>query len=219
MNLRHPAVPWILPFAVFIALIALQSVVPVPIGLRLALPLAAILAVSTPVLRTPPTAPLLSILLGIAVFFIWVGPDVILPGWHHFLLFDNPITGHPAGNTPPASKSDPLFLSLRIATSVIAVPILEELFWRGWLMRWFIDGKDFNRIPLGTYAPSAFWFVAALFALEHGSFWDVGLITGVIFNWWMIRTKNLWDCILMHAATNAALAAYVVLGDHWQYWL
>jgi membrane protease YdiL (CAAX protease family) len=47
----------------------------------------------------------------------------------------------------------------------------------------------------------------------------VGLITGVIYNWWMIRTKSLWDCILMHAVTNGALAWYVLAHDQWQYWL
>ncbi len=216
---RHPALPWVLPFAVFVAMLAIQSVIPIPAPIKLAASLAAIFAVSLPVLRGAPSKPVLSILLGLAVFVLWVGPDVVVPNWHHFFLFDNGIVGHPAGNTPPASKNDPLFLIFRIAISVIAVPILEELFWRGWLMRWLIDSNDFTRIALGTYAPAAFWLVAVLFASEHGSFWDVGLLTGIVYNWWMVRTRNLWDCILMHAVTNAALAAYVVIGGHWQYWL
>ncbi len=219
MNTRHPAIPYVLPFAVFMALLGLQSLFAVPAPVRLLVCLAVIAAVSFPALRGGPSKPLLSILVGLAVFFVWVGPDVLFPNWHHFILFDNALVGHPAGNTPPASKSDPVFLFFRIAISVIAVPILEELFWRGWLMRWLIDGNDFTRVALGTYAPSAFWIVAALFASEHGSFWDVGLLTGIIFNWWMIRTRNLWDCIIMHAVTNGVLAAYVVLGGHWQYWL
>jgi CAAX prenyl protease-like protein len=219
VNLRHPAVPYVLPFAVFIALLALQTVFPVPVAVRLVIYLAAIAAVSLPVLRVAPSRPLQSILIGIAVFFIWVAPDIVRPGWHHLILFDNPITGHPTGSTPTAMRTDALFLFFRIAISVVAVPILEELFWRGWLMRWLIDSDNFTRVPLGKYAPQAFWAVAALFALEHGSFWDVGLVTGVIFNWWMVRTRNLWDCILMHAVTNGVLAAYVVIGGHWQYWL
>lgn len=202
------------------ALLAVQSAVgPLPASLRFAVSMAAILAVSLPVLRVGPSKPLLSILLGLAVFVLWVGPDVLVPSWHHFFLFDNGVVGHPAGNTPPAWKGDPVFLVFRLAVSVIAVPILEELFWRGWLMRWLIDGNDFTRVALGTYAPAAFWIVAVLFASEHGSFWDVGLATGIIFNWWMIRTRNLWDCIIMHAVTNAALGAYVIVGGHWQYWL
>lgn len=199
--------------------LALQQVAPVPVWVRLIASLAAILAVSLPALKGGPSKPLQSILLGVAVFVIWVGPDFLVPSWHHFILFDNSVMGHPAGNTPPASKGDPMFLLLRIAVSVIAVPILEELFWRGWLIRWLINSEHFENVPLGQYAPMAFWVTAALFASEHGSFWDVGLVTGVIYNWWMIRTRNLWDCILAHAVTNGVLAAYVVLAGQWQYWL
>ncbi len=217
--LKHPAVPWVLPFGVFVGLLALQSAMPVPVWVRLVLSLAAILLVSRPVLRGGPSKPVLSILLGLAVFVIWVGPDLISPAWRHFILFDNALVGHPAGNTPPASKGDPMFLFLRIAVSVIAVPILEELFWRGWLMRWLIDSNDFEKVALGAFTPLAFWATAALFASEHGPFWDVGLVTGVIYNWWMMRTRNLWDCILAHAVTNGALGAYVVLAGQWQYWL
>lgn len=223
LSFRHRAVPYVLPFAVFIALLVIQSVVPVPVSLRFIVSMGVILAVSLPALRGSASQPILSILLGLAVFFIWIGPDLISPNWHHFILFDNAIMGHPAGSTPPASKSDPVFLVFRIAISVIAVPILEELFWRGWLMRW-LSIRDHHREYFTDFAPGhctpvAFWAVAVLFAVEHGSYWDVGLVTGVVFNWWMMRTRNLWDCILMHAATNAALAAYVVIGGHWQYWL
>jgi uncharacterized protein len=178
-----------------------------------------ILAVSREPLRGRPSKPLLSILIGVAVFAIWVAPDRMAPWWHHLAVFDNAVVGSPAGNTPPASKSDPVFLLFRIAISAIAVPILEELFWRGWLMRWIIDPQNFEKVPLGTYATGAFWIVAVLFASEHGSFWDVGLLAGIIYNWWMIRTRNLWDCILAHAVTNGILAAYVIVAGQWQYWL
>jgi CAAX prenyl protease-like protein len=216
---RHPAVPYVFPFLIFIALLALQQIVPVPAWVRFAVSMAAILIVSRPALRGAPSKPFLSILVGIAVFIIWIAPDLISPAWHHTLLFDNAVVGHPAGNTPPASKNDPIFLFFRIAISVIAVPVLEELFWRGWLMRWIIDSNHFERVPLGAYAPAAFWVVALLFASEHGSFWDVGLLAGVVFNWWMVRTRNLWDCILAHAVTNGILAVYVIGAGQWQYWL
>ena len=215
---RHPAVPYILPFLVFIGLLALQQVTPVPAWLRFAVSIAAILAVSMIPLRGGPSKPLLSILVGIAVFIVWIAPDLIAPWWHHTIPFDNPMW-RPIATTPLPSRTDPWFLLPRVAISVIAVPILEELFWRGWLMRWVIDSNDFERVPLGTFAPAAFWLTALLFASEHGPFWDVGLAAGIVYNWWMIRTRNLWDCILAHAVTNAVLAAYVILAGQWQYWL
>jgi CAAX prenyl protease-like protein len=209
---------YVLPFAVFMGLLALQQVVPVPTWLRFILPLVAIAAVSRDVLGVRFVSPLLSIALGVAVFVIWVGPEVVLPGYHHFWLFSNSVLGHPDSTATAAQKSDVPFIVFRVLVSVIAVPILEELFWRGWMVRWLID-RDFERVPLGAYDAQAFWITAALFASEHGSFWDVGLITGVIYNAWMLRTKSLWDCILMHAVTNACLAWYVLTYDKWMYWL
>jgi len=200
-------------------MLAVQRYVPIPAPARFFISIGAIVAVSREPLSGRPSSPLMSILLGFAVFAIWIGPDVIAPAWRTSFLFNNPVVGHPDGNTPPDLKDDAMFLAFRIAISVIAVPILEELFWRGWLMRWLIDGDDFRRVPLGKYAPMAFWVTALLFAAEHGSFWDVGLVTGAIYNWWMVRTRNVWDCIIAHAVTNAALAAWVAAAGQWQYWL
>lgn len=209
---------YVLPFGIFIAFLALQQVVPVPQWIRFAVPLIAIAAISREALGTRLVNPLASIGLGIAVCVMWVGPEILFPGYHQGWLFSNGVLGHPVSTATAAQKSDTIFIVFRILTSVITVPILEELFWRGWLMRWIVD-RDFERIPLGTYDTQAFWVVAALFASEHGSFWDVGLLTGVIYNWWMIRTRSMWDCILMHAVTNGCLAWYVLHYDKWVYWL
>ncbi len=85
-------------------------------------------------------------------------------------------------------------------------------------MRWLID-KDFLSVRLGAYAPLAFYATALLFASEHGPYWDVGLVTGLIYNLWMIRTRSVADCILMHAVTNGVLSAYVLTTANWQYWM
>ena len=85
-------------------------------------------------------------------------------------------------------------------------------------MRWIVNPHNFEKVPLGTFTRSSFWITALLFASEHGSVWDVGLLAGIFYNWWMIRTRNLWDCILAHSVTNGILAAYVIGGGQWQYW-
>jgi hypothetical protein len=85
-------------------------------------------------------------------------------------------------------------------------------------MRWLID-NDFEKVPLGKYAAMSFWVVAVLFASEHGSYWDVGLAAGIIYNWWMVRTRSLGDLILAHAVTNCALSGYVIAAGKWEYWL
>ena len=81
------------------------------------------------------------------------------------------------------------------------------------------SGTYFQRVPLGTFQSRAFWITAVLFALEHGPYWDVGLATGAIYNWWMVRTRSVEDCIWAHAVTNGCLSAFVVSQGRWEYWL
>jgi CAAX prenyl protease-like protein len=200
---------------------AIERVIPVPTQwlypVRFCIVLALILVFSRPYLSFRPKYPLASIVLGVAVFVIWVAPDALF-GYRDSWLFNNSVTGHAASSLPPHLKENLGFMALRSVGSFALVPILEELFWRGWMMRWLID-KEFLKVPLGTYAASAFWIVAALFASEHGPYWEVGLAAGVLYNWWIIRTRNLADCILAHSVTNAVLSAYVLYTGQWQYWL
>lgn len=210
--------PFVLPFAAFFLFLAVQQLLPVPQWLRFVLIGAILLVVSRHVLGLRFVNPAASVLLGVLVFALWIGPDLLFPSYRDFWLFSNGVMGRPVSSMAAGQKADVWFLVFRVLTSVVTVPILEELFWRGWLMRWLID-RNFERVPLGSYTPESFWIVALLFASEHGSYWEVGLAAGVAYNWWMIRTKNLWDCILAHAVTNACLAAYVIGWGQWQYWL
>jgi CAAX prenyl protease-like protein len=172
--------------------------------------------VSRPVLPRGAKQALASVSVGIAVFLIWIGPDVLF-GYRHSWLFANSITGEPVSSAPEALKKSALFICCRLFGCVVVVPILEELFWRGWLMRRLIK-QNFESVPLGTYAPWAFWIVAVLFASEHGPYWEVGLAAGIAYNWWMIRSKSLADCMVAHAVTNALLSIYVLTTGHWEYW-
>ena len=164
-----------------------------------------------------PQRPLASICIGIAVFLLWIAPDVLIPGYRNSPLFSNAIAGHLHSSLQAAELRSPWVLGWRTARAVLIVPIVEELFWRAWLMRWLIN-SDFRRVPLGAYTPVSFWLTAIFFACEHGPYWDVGLITGVIYNLWMIRSKSVADCVLTHAVTNAILCAYVIAIGAWQYW-
>jgi CAAX prenyl protease-like protein len=213
---------FIAPFAAWLGLIAASQY----LGLdpRAAYParvLAAallLLAFSRRLIPWRPRRPGFSILVGAAVFVIWILPELLWPAYRQSWLFNNPLAGGALSALPPESRAGPLFLVFRVAGSALVVPVAEELFWRGWLMRWLIS-REFAAVPLGAYARSAFWISAALFASEHGPYWDVGLAAGVAYNWWVVRTRNLADCILAHAVTNGCLAAYVLLAGAWQYWL
>src|ERR1700686_5233038 len=130
-----------------------------------------------------------SVILGVAVFVIWIGPDLLFPGYRQHWLFQNAILGHIGTPVPEQVIMAPIVLWSRIIRAVVLVPIIEELFWRAWLMRWLIAPR-FKRVPLGAFSPVSFAATAFLFASEHGPYWDVGLAAGLIYNWWMIRTKS-----------------------------
>jgi CAAX prenyl protease-like protein len=212
----------VLPFAVLIILLGLGPYL--GLGPQLAYPLrtvavlAAVLAFSRGVIALRPARPVWSVLVGLAVFAIWIAPDLLWPGYRQFWLFHNPLTGAVPVPLPPAGRPGALYTAFRVVGSVIVVPVVEELFWRAWLMRWLIS-TEIEKVPLGAYAPGAFWITALLFASEHGVYWDVGLAAGIVYNWWMIRRRNLADCIVAHAATNGCLAGWVLLTGRWQYWL
>lgn len=222
MNLRHAAAPFVAPFAIFIAFLALSSHVALPPRLMLGLWLLAgatsLVWFSRGVLDFRCAAPAGSALLGIAVFFLWIAPDGLVPGWRQHWLFQNRLLGAGGVATPAGPYADPLALALRVARAVVLVPLAEELFWRGWLMRWIVN-PNFETVPLGKYQPRAFWITAALFALEHGPYWDVGFLAGAVYNYWMTRTRRLGDLFLAHAVTNACLCAYVILSRRYEYWL
>jgi len=218
---RQATIAYTSPFLAFVVLLGmgrafgwpLQFVYPVQFLIVTAL----LLKVSRPFVSLRPSRPWASIAIGILVFVVWVAPDMLF-GYRHYWLFDNFLTGSAVSSLAPDLQRNWPFLVLRTLTSMALVPILEELFWRGWLMRWLID-TDFQKVPPGTYTPQAFWLVAVLFASEHGPYWEVGLVAGIVYNWWMVRSRSLADCIVAHAVTNALLAVYVVSGGHWQYWL
>jgi CAAX prenyl protease-like protein len=219
---RFPSLPYLAPFLVFVVLLLVAPRLPMdPRGLALlrAVILAAVLWVcARRVVSLRATRWVTSISLGIGVFALWVAPDVFLPAWRGHWLFSNGLTGSVEGVLPEAARHDALILTLRCFRAVILVPIIEELFWRAWLPRWLEDREDFRRIPLGQYTTASFALTALLFASEHGALWDVGLAAGLLYNWWMRRTRSLGDVILAHAVTNACLSAYVIARGSWEYW-
>ena len=219
---KAPWFPYIAPFAVFMGLLALHSVLPLPDLtdqiLRVTVMTAVLWFIARPVIDLRVTHLAATLGIGIAVFIIWIAPDLLIPGYRHFWLFDNAVVGKAATSLADGSKQSWLVLALRMIRAVLIVPIVEELFWRAWLMRWLID-NDFEKVPLGKYAPQSFWLVAVLFASEHGSYWDVGLLAGIVYNWWMVRTRSLGDLILAHAVTNFILSVYVIAYGKWEYWL
>jgi uncharacterized protein len=214
-------IAWVGPFAVFMLWLAVDKWVPLanPVKevVRDVVLVASIVGFSRHLIPRHAAHWMGSIALGLGVFLLWIAPDALLPGWREHWLFQNGITGR-LESSIPAGELTPSMLVLRTMRAALIVPVVEELFWRGWLPRWLQDTR-FERIPLGTYSTFAFWATAVLFALEHGPYWEVGLACGLLFNWWMRRTRSLGDLMLTHAVTNLALSLYVIASGRWTFWM
>lgn len=218
---EHPAVPYVAPFAAFLLLLVAAQYLGIPeraetVGRFFALA-AVLYFFSRGAIDLRISRPAGTVLLGVGVFALWVAPDVLWPHYRESVLFQNALFGV-RSTLSPAAVHDPVVLAFRTARAVLIVPLVEELFWRAWLMRWLIS-PDFQSVPLGTYGRASFWITALLFASEHGAYWDVGLATGIIYNWWMLRTRSLGDLIWIHAITNACLCAYIIAAHRWEYWM
>ncbi|MFN2540788.1 MAG: CAAX prenyl protease-related protein [Chthoniobacterales bacterium] len=153
-----------------------------------------------------------AVLVAIVVFVIWISPQAILGfprrtvGFNPFLLFN---------------QSSPLYwieLILRFARLVVVVPFVEEIFWRGFLLRYLID-ENFERIGIGAFSWFSFVVVTIGFALSHSpADWPVAVVAGGLYNIVAYRTKSLASCILAHAFTNLLLGCWIMQTKQWGFW-
>jgi CAAX prenyl protease-like protein len=152
-----------------------------------------------------------SILVGLAVFLQWI----LLDKWLAY-----PHLGSRVGFNPYTVFRQPsslaAFLLVRLTGLVLVVPVMEELFWRAFLIRYLTD-PEFTTVPIGTFSGRAFWLVAGLSGLAHPE-WLVAVVASAGYSWLLKRTRSLSACVLAHAVTNAALGAYVLISGDWQYW-
>jgi len=128
---------------------------------------------------------------GVAVFAVWVAPDELL----------STSGAADAGTSPysPAVCGWPL-TAAKLAASAFVIPAAEELFFRKWLV-------DF----------AGFWWMVALFAVEHGERWHVGAVAGIVYGV-LARRFGLKSAIIAHSVTNFVLGLHVILLNRWTYW-
>lgn len=109
--------------------------------------------------------------------------------------------------------------ALRFARAVLIVPLAEELFWRGYLMRWCID-RDFPaRVPLGRVSWFSYIVVTLGFILVHRSCdWAGAACYGSLAYVLVWRTRSLLPVILMHATANLVMGVAAIRLDLPQLW-
>jgi CAAX prenyl protease-like protein len=107
---------------------------------------------------------------------------------------------------------------VKIARAVTIVPIVEELFWRGFILRAFVSWDRFDEVPLGKFTWFAFLGSSLLSTLQHPSNWAVSIACWMIYNGLFYWKKSLRCLMVTHAVTNLALYTYVLLRSDWRFW-
>ncbi|MGI5869014.1 MAG: CAAX prenyl protease-related protein [Kiritimatiellia bacterium] len=164
--------------------------------------------------------------LGAAVCFLWVFfetpffkglfPD-LATAYETWCVMPAGELREPLEATPyaPGFCGWPLTL-VRLAGSAFVIAVIEEFFWRGYLLR-TLRTPDFLDIDIGEFHLPSFLIVAAIFGFEHAE-WAVGIVTGLVYGWFYIRTRDIWAVALAHVATNLLLGVYVLATGSWQFW-
>ena len=149
----------------------------------------------------------LAVISGVLVFFIWVLPEGLYPQ-----------IGHSEFNPYEQASGNGVYfvIAFRLIGAVLVVPLMEELFWRSFALRFAIQ-SDFKSLPLGQFSWFSFIFISVLFGFEHHR-WLVGIFAGIVYAGILYRSKNLFDPILSHAITNFLLGVYVLLTHQWSFW-
>jgi CAAX prenyl protease-like protein len=109
------------------------------------------------------------------------------------------------------------FLAIRFVGLALVVPIIEEFFLRGLVMR-FVVRDNWWEVPFGEVTPLAAIVGTAVPMLMHPAELLAAAVWFSLVTWLMIRTRNIWDCVAAHAVTNLLLGIYVVTQKQWQLW-
>ncbi len=103
---------------------------------------------------------------------------------------------------------------LRFIRAVVIVALVEELFWRGFLMRWIIDRDEPQRVPLGTTSWLAYLVPTAGFILIHQPQDYAGaFLFGSIAYLLTVMTKKITPVILYHAVANLVMGICAITLD------
>jgi len=109
-----------------------------------------------------------------------------------------------------------VYLLVRGLGLAVVTPLVEELFLRGFFLR-FVVREQFWEVPFGLLTPVVAGACAVYAAVTHpgeavAAVGWFAVVTGIA-----AATRRPIDCVLAHAATNLALGAYVLATGAW--WL
>ncbi len=145
-----------------------------------------------------------SAVCGIAVFVLWINMGTSLEASRGF----NPMRFE--------KEAQIAMIVIRLVGAVLVVPVMEELFWRSFFIRYMVKQK-FTTVPIGTFTWTSFVIASLLFGLEH-DFILAGITAGIAYNLLLYYTRSIAHCIFAHSITNVLLGIYVLDTHRWYFW-
>lgn len=109
------------------------------------------------------------------------------------------------------------FLVTRFSLLAICVPVAEELFLRGFVMR-AVEFEAWDSTPLSRIGRTGL-LVGTLYGVAtHPGEVVAAAVWFSLVTWLMVKTGKFWNCVLAHAVTNLLLGIYVCWFGQWQLW-
>lgn len=115
-----------------------------------------------------------------------------------------------------AGRPDWALIAVRWSGAALVVPVMEELFWRSFLMRW-VESTDFESIDPRRVGLRGIAISTLCFMLAHPQ-WLAAIVAGLAYAWLYRRNGRLWSAVIAHGVTNGALGVWVVATRQWQFW-
>jgi len=168
-------------------------------------------------------------LAGLVGIGFWLLPTTLYDSWgmtgkpETFLEKLSGLAPRKEGFDPGVFEAPAAFwtsLILRVLRAVVIVALVEEIFWRGFLMRFLLkmDG-DYWKVRFGKPAWISFLVVTGAFVIAHQPLDYAGaLVYGSLTYGVAVWTRSLMACVVMHAVANAGMAAYAMAYGKYGMW-
>ncbi len=153
-------------------------------------------------------------LVGLGVAAMWLGLQSLLAHMG-FAGPGNDATAMGLAAVSPVERT--FWMACRVLAAVITVPVAEELAFRGYLARRWMD-PDPERVPFARLSVPAIAVSSVAFGLVHGHMWLPGILAGVAFAL-VARSKGRFgEAVAAHAVANLAIAVAALTRHDFTLW-